>query len=367
MIDQSFWKDKRVLITGHTGFKGAWLSLWLHSLGAKVVGYALQPPTEPSLLEACRLNSLITSIQGDIRSRDKLEEAVLASKPEIVIHMAAQPLVRASYQTPVETYEVNVLGTVNLLEAVRQAVYSGIAVKAVILVTTDKCYENREWVWGYREGDRLGGYDPYSNSKACAELVAAAYRQSFFHPDAYTKHGVALATVRAGNVIGGGDWAADRLIPDMIRALGNGTKVKIRYPDSVRPWQHVLEPLAGYLRLAELMIANPEFGQSYNFGPDVEDARSVVSIVHSLCEKWGEPAAYEIERDEQWHEAHYLKLDCTKARSWLGWRPIWTVDQALDRIVEWFRCYRSGADMSEVCLRQIEAYQRDSLKRRERK
>jgi CDP-glucose 4,6-dehydratase len=357
MIDKTFWKDKKVFVTGHTGFKGAWLCLWLHSLGADVIGFAPHAPTKPSLFELGKLDSTIHSIIGDIRSKERLHEAVIEAKPDIVIHMAAQPLVRTSYEIPVETYEINVMGTVNLLEAVRMAVGSGIPVKAVINVTSDKCYENKEWAWGYREQDVLGGYDPYSNSKACSELVTMCYRNSFFHPNRYGDHGVALASARSGNVIGGGDWATDRLIPDFIRALLGGKNLKIRNPGAIRPWQHVLEPLGGYLLLAQKLYEDGRrFSQSWNFGPSDTDAKAVEWIVRKLCEKWGGNAAYEIEPDVGRHEAHYLKLDCSKARSELGWQPKWSLDHALDRIIEFTRAHQQNEDLRSLCLTQIEQY-----------
>lgn len=367
MIDQSFWNGKRVLITGHTGFKGAWLSLWLHSLGAEVTGFALDPPTTPSLYEIGGLSGIVRSIVGDVRSRDQLQEAVRQAKPDIVIHMAAQPLVRASYVTPVETYETNVMGTVHLLDAVRTAVADGIAIRAVLNVTTDKCYENREWHWGYREQDTLGGYDPYSNSKACSELVTASYRNSFFgesaEPDGMPP--VAIATARAGNVIGGGDWATDRLIPDSMRALLNGQPIVVRHPSSIRPWQHVLEPLSGYLLLLQHMVRDPKrYSESWNFGPDDADAKPVEWIVQHLCTAWGEGAAYEIQPvpDRSRHEARYLKLDCSKAKQELGWEPRWRLPQAIEQIVRWNKAYRDGQDMRAVCLEQIRQYNGVTLK-----
>ncbi|MDA5110856.1 CDP-glucose 4,6-dehydratase [Brevibacillus thermoruber] len=357
MIDKTFWKDKKVFITGHAGFKGAWLCLWLHSLGADVTGFTRSLPTKPSLFELCGLGSLVRTIIGDVRAKEKLQEAVMNTKPDIVIHMAAQPLVRSSYEKPVETYEINVMGTVNLLEAVRIAVHNGIPVQAVINVTSERCYENKEWAWGYREGDALGGYDPYSNSKACSELVTTCYRNSFFHPNHYDVHGVALASVRPGNVIGGGDWGENRLIPDVIRALLSGTKLNIRNPGAIRPWQHVLEPLGGYLLLAQKLCEDGRrFSQSWNFGPSDNDAKPVEWIVRKLYEKWGGDAAYEIEPNVPWQEARYFKLDCSKARSELGWQPKWNLDQALDRIVEWTRAYQQHQNIRSVCLQQIEQY-----------
>ncbi|MGG1664107.1 CDP-glucose 4,6-dehydratase [Brevibacillus sp. NRS-1366] len=357
MIDKTFWKNKKVFITGHTGFKGSWLCLWLHSLGANITGFSLSPPTTPNLFELCRIDSLVCSIIGDVRSKDSVQEALLNAKPDIVIHMAAQSLVRSSYDITGETYEINVMGTVYLLEAVRMAAQKGIPIKAVINVTTDKCYENKEWAWGYREQDALGGYDPYSNSKACSELVTMSYRHSFFNPAEYGTHGVALASARAGNVIGGGDWATDRLIPDFIRALFEGTKLKIRNPGAVRPWQHVLEPLGGYLLLAQkLWEDGRRFSQSWNFGPYDQGAQTVEWIVRKLCAKWGEDAAFEIVPDAQLHEAHSLKLDCSKARSELGWKPKWNLEDTLDLILDWTRAYQQKQNLRALCLRQIEQY-----------
>ncbi len=351
MIDKNFWQGKKVFITGHTGFKGSWLCLWLHSLGAEVTGYALKPPTNPSLFEICEINEFITSIFGDVRDGDKLAKTMQEAQPEIVIHMAAQPLVRDSYKNPVETYAINVMGTVNLLEAVRHC--NG--VKAVVNVTTDKCYENKEWVWGYRENEPMGGYDPYSNSKGCSELVTSAYRNSFFNPGKYDEHGVALASARAGNVIGGGDWAADRLIPDCINALLKNEKIIIRSPHAIRPWQHVLEPLSGYLTLAQkLYNEGAGFAEGWNFGPDDNDARPVEWIVGRLCQMWG--TDYEIDKGPHPHEANYLKLDCSKAKMRLGWSPRWRLDKALKKIVEWVDAYAQNNDMRSVCLKQIDDY-----------
>lgn len=353
MKDRKFWNNKRVFITGHTGFKGSWLCLWLHWLGAEVTGYALNPPTNPSLFEQCQIDKLVNSIIGDVRDLELMTKSMLTAKPEIVIHMAAQPLVRESYKNPVGTYAVNVMGTVNLFEAVRNCGN----VKAVINVTTDKCYENKEWVWGYRENEQLGGYDPYSNSKACSELVTSAYRNSFFNPAFYHHHGVAVASARAGNVIGGGDWAADRLVPDCIRALLKEETILIRSPGAIRPWQHVLEPLSGYLALAQKLYKNgPRYAQGWNFGPDDNDAKPVEWIVQKLCSKWGANAVYEIDRREHPHEANYLKLDCSKAKVELGWYPKWNLEQAIDKIIEWAKAYKNIQDIREICLRQVKDY-----------
>mgnify|MGYP000946328314 FL=1 len=341
-----FWRKRRVLVTGHTGFKGSWLCLWLAHLGAEVTGYALEPPTQPSLFELAGVGQLVRSCIGDIRDPDRLQQTFTEAAPELVIHMAAQPLVRDSYRLPVETYAVNVMGTVNLLEAVRQTP----SVRAVVNVTTDKCYENREWCWGYRETDPMGGYDPYSSSKGCAELVTAAYRNSFLQ-----ESGVAVATVRAGNVIGGGDWATDRLLPDLIRALLAGQPVQIRNPQAIRPWQHVLEPLSGYLLLAQrLYEQGAAFAEGWNFGPADEDARPVSWIVQQLCAQWGPEARYIIDSGQHPHEAHYLKLDCSKARMRLGWQPVWGLTTALERIVDWLKVYVDGGDIRRCCLEQIQ-------------
>lgn len=353
MVNAEFWQGKRVFLTGHTGFKGSWLAIWLQRLGAVVTGYALEPPTTPSLFDLAGVGNLLTSVIADIRDLERLRAELAAAAPEIVIHMAAQPLVRDSYKIPVETYAINVMGTVHLLEAVRSCP----SVRAVVNVTTDKVYDNREWVWGYRENEPLGGYDPYSNSKGCSELVTAAYRSSYFNPRDYDRHGVAVATGRAGNVIGGGDWANDRLIPDFIRSLLAGVSVQIRNPDAIRPWQHVLEPLSGYLTLAErLVTAGASYAAGWNFGPAEEDARPVAWLVERLCTLWGAGAAYAIDRGDHPHEANYLKLDCSKARQELGWTPRWSLDRALGSIVDWTRAYTNKEDLLACCREQIDAY-----------
>jgi len=348
-----FYRGKRVLVTGHTGFKGAWLSLWLHALGARVTGYALAPPTDPSLYDLCSIDKLVTSVIADIRDSASLARALQSAAPEIIIHMAAQPLVRESYKNPVETYAINVMGTVNLLDAVRACQ----GVKAVVNVTTDKCYENREWLRGYRENEPLGGYDPYSSSKACSEIVTAAYRTSFFNPEKFDCHGVALATARAGNVIGGGDWAVDRLVPDCVRALLKGEKINVRNPSAVRPWQHVLEPLSGYLLLAQRLVEQgPRFASAWNFGPRDDDARPVQWLVDKLCTLWGDVPAFAVDQGKHPHEAHYLKLDWTKARTELGWQPKWNLEQAIKKTVEWTKAFQGHKDVRSVCLRQIKEY-----------
>lgn len=352
-MNPSFWSGRKVFLTGHTGFKGSWLSLWLQQLGTQVTGYALAPPTCPSLFEVADVACGMTSIIGDIRDGPVLAAAMRQAEPDIVIHMAAQPLVRRSYADPVETYSTNVMGTVNLLEAIRQTP----SVRAVVNITTDKCYENKEWVWGYRESEPMGGFDPYSSSKGCAELVTAAYRNSFFNADNYGKHRVALATARAGNVIGGGDWAEDRLIPDILRAIEAGRPVNIRNPQATRPWQHVLEPLSGYLALAQaLYTQGPAFAEAFNFGPAEDDARPVQWIVEQLTQQWGEGAAWQLDGAVHPHEAHYLKLDCSKARATLGWHPQWDLAQALEAIIIWHKANYRRQDMRAVCLQQISDY-----------
>ena len=354
MVDKGVWKDKRVFLTGYTGFKGAWLSLWLHSLGARVTGYALKPPTNPSLFELCRVDELVKSVLADVRDGDALQREMTAAQPEIVIHMAAQALVRDSYKDLVETYSTNVMGTVNLFEAVRKCP----GVKAVVNVTTDKCYENREWLWGYRENEPMCGYDPYSNSKACSELVTSAYRNSFFNPKEHNTHGVGLASARSGNVIGGGDWAPDRLVPDCVRSILKGEKIIIRNPGAIRPWQHVLEPLCGYLILAQKLCENgPRFAQAWNFGPEDQDGQPVEWIVKKICGKWGDKASFEIDRGEHPHEAHCLKLDCSKAKGELGWYPKWNLEKAIDKVIEWVRAYRDGKDIRKVCYKQIQEFE----------
>lgn len=350
-MSAAFWKNKTVLLTGHTGFKGSWLSLWLQSMGANVVGYALAPPSKPSLFEVASVSEGMISLEGDIRNPEQLDAAFALHQPEIVIHMAAQSLVRYSYQNPVETYSTNVMGTVHVLEAVRQTS----SVKAVVVITSDKCYENREWVWGYRENEAMGGYDPYSNSKGCAELVTAAYRQSFFNK---AGHIVAVASARAGNVIGGGDWAADRLIPDMVRAVSENRPVLIRNPNAIRPWQHVLEPLSGYLQLAQkLYEEGADYAEGWNFGPSDDDAKPVQWIVERYTQLWGEGASWVLDQAEHPHEAHYLKLDCSKARMRLNWQPKWSLAHALENITAWHKAHHQGKNMREFSLRQIAAYQ----------
>jgi len=352
MLD-NFYNGKKVLITGHTGFKGSWLSLLLHEYGATISGYALAPPTDPSLYVLAKIDEIVNSHIGDIRDFENLKNVISKEKPEIIIHMAAQPIVRDSYKYPIETYSTNVMGVVNLFEACR----TERSVKVIVNVTTDKCYENREWHWGYRENEAMGGYDPYSSSKGCSELVTSAYRNSFFNAKDYAEHGVAIASARAGNVIGGGDWAADRLIPDFIRAIILKERLKIRSPYAIRPWQFVLEPLNGYLTLAaRLFSEGPRFSGAWNFGPDDQDAKTVEWIAAELCNLWGENAAYEIDSEPQPHEAHYLKLDCSKAKAELFWTPQWSLGTNLAAIVQWNRAWQAGEDMRLVTKKQINQF-----------
>lgn len=360
-MNASFWRDKKVFLTGHTGFKGSWLSAWLQKLGAQVVGFALLPPTEPNMFSLTELGSRMTSLEGDIRDLELLRGAMQQHQPEIVLHLAAQALVRRSYDDPVETYSTNVMGTVHTLQAVAECP----SVRVALMITSDKCYDNREWPWGYREIEAMGGADPYSSSKGCAELVTAAYARSFFSltsPDGRAP--TRIASARAGNVIGGGDWATDRLIPDIVRSFSASEKVTIRSPQAIRPWQHVLEPLRGYLMLAEQLWLQGEapitampFGGGWNFGPRETDAQPVAQIVERLAELWGEGASWELDAAVHPHEATYLKLDCSKAHMQLGWRPVTTLETALTWIVEWYRAHRSGQDLHALTLEQISRYE----------
>lgn len=347
-MDRAFWKGKKVLLTGHTGFKGSWLSLWLQGMGVNLVGYSLPPPTDPSLFKAAHIAEGMISVEGDIRNLDHLKKIILEERPEIIIHMAAQSLVRASYVSPVETYATNIIGTVNLLEAVRQSE----GVRVVINVTSDKCYENNGLHPGYREEDPMGGKDPYSSSKGCAELVTAAYRHSFF------ANGVAIATARAGNVLGGGDWAEDRLVPDILKAFTEERSILIRNPHAIRPWQHVLEPLRGYLCLAErLWIQGPAFAEGWNFGPAEDDAKPVSWIVERLADLWGKGARWELDSAQHPYEAASLRLDCSKAKRLLSWSPRLPLAPALEWIVEWYQGYRRGEEMRRLTEGQIARYE----------
>lgn len=353
-VNPSFWKDKKVFLTGHTGFKGSWLSLWLQSMGATVKGYSLAPPTNPSLFLVADVAKNMESEIGDIRDLAQLKQSMLTFNPAILIHMAAQPLVRLSYVEPVDTYTTNVIGTVNVLEAARSCQN----LKAIVSVTTDKCYENKEWAWGYRENEPMGGHDPYSSSKGCAELVTSAYRNSFFNSD----DTAALATARAGNVIGGGDWADDRLIPDILKAFENSKSVIVRNPLSTRPWQHVLEPLSGYLVLAEhLYTQGDEFAQAWNFGPKDEDCKPVNWILDKMVATWGEGAKWALDQNNNPHEAGFLKLDCSKAASRLNWQPQWNLEFTLDLIVKWHQDWREGKNMHEQCLKEIKNYSKKHI------
>ena len=352
-VNPEFWKGKRVFLTGHTGFKGGWAALWLQSLGAVVKGFSLPPPTNPSLFEQANIAEGMESEFGDIRDLAAITNSMVGFNPDILIHMAAQPLVRLSYREPVETYATNVMGTIHVFEAARKCP----SLKAIVNITTDKCYENREWEWGYRENEPMGGHDPYSNSKGCAELVSAAYRSSFFNASNYAQHGVAIATVRAGNVIGGGDWAQDRLIPDILVSFEQSKPVHIRNPHAIRPWQHVLEPLSGYLLLAERLYTTGQTdAEGWNFGPRDEDAKTVQWIVERLVKHWGNGANWQLDGGEHPHEANYLKLDISKVKKHLGWYPRWGLNTALDKIIEWHKAWLQGESMKQVCLQQINEY-----------
>jgi len=350
VIDQAFWQGKRVFLTGHTGFKGSWLSLWLASLGTEVKGYALNPPTSPSLFDEAEVGKVINSQIGDIRDQDTLYESMLEFNPDILIHMAAQPLVRYSYDAPIETYEVNVIGTAKVLEVAR----SCSNLKAIVNITTDKCYENDERSQGYKEDDPMGGHDPYSSSKGCAELVASAYRRSFLQ-----EQGIGLASVRAGNVIGGGDWADDRLIPDILRSFEKSEPVVIRNPKATRPWQHVLEPLSGYLILAEKLYKNQkEYAEGWNFGPNEKDVKPVDWILDKMILKWPD-TSWQLDQNSSPHEAGFLKLDITKSESKLGWKPVWELSYTLDKIISWHKAWLNKEDMQAACLAEIEEYTKD--------
>ena len=353
-MERSFWFGKKVFITGHTGFKGTWLSIWLNKMGAEVSGYSLIPDAEPSLFVETKIGEKIShSYFEDIRDLTILKKALKESAAEIVFHLAAQPLVCESYSKPVETFETNIMGTVNILEAVRQSP----SVRAVVNITTDKVYENKEWIWGYRENDSLGGYDPYSNSKACSEFVTSSYRESFFNTSDYQKHGVAIATARSGNVIGGGDWAKNRLIPDCIKAFIDDNKVTLRNPESTRPWQHVLDPLSGYLSLGQkLYEKGVAFSGSWNFAPAITEVRSVEWIVSKMCRNWGGSANYSTEKDIEYHESSFLSLDNSKSGKYLQWKPRWGIEDSLNAATDWYRRYYDGESACEICYSQILEY-----------
>jgi CDP-glucose 4,6-dehydratase len=354
MLSRSFWRRRKVFLTGHTGFKGSWLSLWLHTLEANVTGYALDPPTQPSLFEQAELAGSIRSIRADIRDFQRLKAEIAECRPDVVIHMAAQSVVGRGYDDPIETYSSNVLGTVHVLEALRQLKRQCV----VINVTSDKCYSNREWVWGYRENEPMGGRDPYSNSKGCAELVTTAYRESFFPPAMLDRHGVALASARAGNAVGGGDWTSNQLIPDLMRAFLASSPCLIRSPTAIRPWQFVLEPLHGYLMLAERLAEDASrFASGWNFGPAEADAKPVCWIADELARSWGNGASWK--RDVAAHpsEAQFLKLDASKARFFLDWRPLLPLHETLHWIIEWYRAFQAGANLRSLTRTQIERYE----------
>ena len=348
--DSGFWHGRSVFVTGHTGFKGGWVSIWLSMLGAKVYGYSLAPPSQPNFFEVTKLQNVIKqSLIGDVRDYDKLYHAMHSAKPSVIIHMAAQSLVRKSYENPLDTFSTNVMGTVNLMEAARRTD----TVQAVLNITTDKCYENKEWTWSYRENDQLGGHDPYSSSKACSELVTVAYRNSFF-----SRAGIQIASARAGNVIGGGDWAKDRLVPDFLRSVDAGEMLRIRSPKAIRPWQHVLDPLCGYLLLAEKLVREgEEFSQAWNFGPDETDAKTTSWVVERLSEKFSS-SSWILESGSQPYEATLLKLDSSKAKARLKWRPRWSLETALDQIVTWHQSFINKNLMTDVSIKQIEDYER---------
>jgi CDP-glucose 4,6-dehydratase len=349
--NSAFWRDKKVLVTGHTGFKGSWLTLWLKDMGAEIYGIALEPPTEPSIYSVANVSDSIEHFNIDIRDRQKVQGCITSMNPEIIFHLAAQPLVRHSYAYPAETFETNIMGTVNILEACRACSN----LKSIVVVTSDKCYENREWDWGYRESDPMGGYDPYSCSKGCVELLSAAYRRSFFFDQ-----GIPIATARAGNVIGGGDWSKDRLIPDILSCFEKGEPTKIRSPKAYRPWQHVLEPLSGYLSLAERLYI--EGGDSYsggwNFGPNESDVKSVEWIVSKMCELWPEDISWTFQDGAHPHEARYLKLDISKAKNHLGWLPRQDLLTALRNTIDWHCAWVDGLDMKEFSFNQIRQFER---------
>jgi CDP-glucose 4,6-dehydratase len=350
----NLWQGRRVFLTGHTGFKGGWLALWLAERGARVRGYALEPSTEPNVFHIAGVDKTVEDVRGDILDRTKLEASLLEFAPEIVFHLAAQPLVRRSYADPLQTYATNVMGTAHVLEAVRKSS----SVRAVVSVTTDKCYENKEWVWPYRENDPLGGYDPYSSSKACAELVCSSYRSSFFPVDRLNQHGVALATARAGNVIGGGDWSPDRLIPDLIRGFVTGEPVRIRRPNALRPWQHVLEPLHGYIQLAEKLFEQEgQFASAFNFGPS-DDAWPVSRIANRMADSWGRGATWTLDPDPGVHEAGSLRLDSSRARADLNWKTPLGIEAAVQWTVDWYRAWHEGQDMHRITVTQIDSYEK---------
>lgn len=347
-VKRDFWEGKRVFLTGHTGFKGSWLSIWLTDMGAQVKGYSLKPNTEPNLFDLANVAVGIKSQFGDIRNYYDLKSSLESFSPEIILHLAAQPLVRESYEDPLETYSTNVMGTANLLQVSRNLP----DLRSIVIVTTDKCYENKEWEWGYRENDPMGGYDPYSSSKGCAELVTSAFRRSFFRSTR-----VAIASARAGNVIGGGDWSKDRLIPDVIQSYNEGKQVVIRNPKATRPWQHVIEPLSGYLVLAEQLYNNGQaFAEPFNFGPRDEDCQSVESILNNITENWRDCPGWKLDDESNPHEARFLKLDISKAKHRLNWTPKWNLESTIKRIIDWNNAYNRQEDMRKYCINEIKSY-----------
>ncbi|SJZ57916.1 CDP-glucose 4,6-dehydratase [Cetobacterium ceti] len=350
----NIYKGKKVLITGHTGFKGSWLAIWLESLGATVIGYALDPYTEKDNFVLSKIGEKIIDIRGDIRDRNKLREVFEKYKPEVVFHLAAQPLVRLSYDIPVETYEVNVMGTINIMEEIRRSSET----KVGILITTDKCYENREQIWGYRENEPMGGYDPYSSSKGACEIAINSWRRSFFNPKDYEKHGKSIASVRAGNVIGGGDWAKDRIIPDCIRALENNQPIDIRMPKAIRPWEHVLEPLSGYLLLGQKMLENPgKYCEGFNFGPTLDAIIPVWDVATLMTKYYGKGELKDSSKGNELHEAKLLLLDITKARFELNWKPTLTIEESIELTADWYKRYKDE-EVFSLCIEQIEKFSR---------
>lgn len=350
--ENSFYQDKTILITGHTGFKGSWLSIWLIELGAKVIGYSLAPATPKDNYVLTGLHNRLIDVRGDIMDKEKLDETILKYQPDIIFHLAAQPLVRLSYEKPIETWEVNVIGTMNVLDAMKKCPKT----KVGIFITTDKCYENKEQLWGYRESDPMGGYDPYSSSKGAAEIAISSWRRSFFNPKEYEKHGKSIATVRAGNVVGGGDWAIDRIIPDCIRALENNEPIKIRNPKAIRPWQHVLEPLGGYLLLAEKMWYEPtKYCEGWNFGPRPESISSVWEIATKIIAYYGKGELKDLHNSSNLHEATLLTLDISKAQFLLNWKPKMNINQTIELTVDWYKRYKEE-DVYTICRKQIFEY-----------
>ena len=349
------YNGKTVLVTGHTGFKGSWLSIWLNMMGAKVIGYSLDPYSERGNFEACHLhNRLLADVRGDTRDYEKLNQTIKQYRPEIIFHLAAQALVRKAYAHPKETYETNLMGSLNIMEAVRE----NDCVKTVVMITSDKCYENVEQIWGYKETDRMGGYDPYSSSKGCTELMISSYRNSYFNPKDYAKHGKAVASVRAGNVIGGGDWSADRLIPDCIRFIEAGKDIEIRNPIATRPWEHVLEPLSGYLRVGEKLIEDPvKYATSFNFGPHISANKTVWEVVSRLVDYYGKGKVVDVSNPADLHENTLLNLDVTKAYVMLGWEARWNLQEAIEKTVDWYKEALQTYDMYDFCVRQIKTHQ----------